>query len=179
MGEFGIVSHVEAKSAKFEAIYGEYIDHVYNLCLSKLGNKEDAEDATSDTFLWILQNLERLDVENKAKFKVLMIKIAIHKSIDIARKRGRRFHAELNPEVISAGPSKPDEHFIKKTEIERIRKVMDTLPDQYRTILLLKYQQNLEAKEMEDILKVSAENLRVRLCRAHKMLVTKLKEIYE
>jgi RNA polymerase sigma-70 factor (ECF subfamily) len=176
MGKSTSVFQVEEQSAEFEAIYSEYVELVYNLCLSRLGNRADAEDAASDTFLWVLQNLQRLKIGNKGQLKVLLMKVAVHKSIDIARKRSIRSHSQVDAELVASPAPTPDEYILQRGDMDRIRQVISTMPEQYKTILLLKYQQNLEPVDIADILKISVEHFRVQLCRAHRLLVKKLGE---
>ena len=161
---------------RFESIYSQFADSVFNFCYSKLQNLPDAEDASSDTFLWILQNIHRLQTNDRKKLKGLIMQIAIHKSIDIARKRRKKAIPFDSDSQIEGQTISPDEYMLRETDFSRIKDAIQLLPDKYNTILTLKYQQGCDPKTIAEALNISVEHFRVELCRAHKILSKILRE---
>ena len=70
--------------ADFTAIYREYAPHIYRYCYRCLGSKEDAEDATSQTFTQALAHLDRLRDDNVRPW---LYRIAHNVVIDMTRRK--------------------------------------------------------------------------------------------
>ena len=75
---------VEARD-KFTSIYLIYRDTLYYTAMSILHNQEDAEDAVHQSFLAILQNIDKFPVVESDSVKAYYMTITVHKAIDIIR----------------------------------------------------------------------------------------------
>ena len=81
----------------FTTLVEAYQRPVYNLCYRMLGNAEEAEDASQETFWRAYQALDRYDP--KRSFITWLLSIAAHYCIDQQRKRRFQFtDIEMMPE---------------------------------------------------------------------------------
>lgn len=156
-------------SPEFESFYSRHFDAVFGLCLHVLQNEPDAQDAASDAFLWVLKNMQKVTFDTNARS--LVMKVAYHKAIDVARKRKRNISES---EEIDA-PSTSEAFEISTEDSSQVMQSLQMLPMRYRVILILRYRHEMGAAEIADIMNVSVENARMLLCRAHKTLAKTLR----
>ena len=69
----------------FTQLVETYQRPVYNLCYRMLGDANEAEDASQETFLRVYKNIKRYD--HKRPFSTWLLSIAAHHCIDQIRKR--------------------------------------------------------------------------------------------
>jgi DNA-directed RNA polymerase specialized sigma24 family protein len=98
--ETAIIERARQDPAAFAPLYREYVGPVYRFCYRRLGTKELAEDATSQTFTKALRGLHGF--ENRS-FRSWLFSITYRIVIDIYRKQ----RPDTTLENIT-GPSDPD-----------------------------------------------------------------------
>src|SRR6478672_3680003 len=54
-----LVAHAQHDRRAFEPLYHRYFDAVFRFCFYRLGDWQDAEDATGDVFAKVIANLDR------------------------------------------------------------------------------------------------------------------------
>jgi RNA polymerase sigma-70 factor, ECF subfamily len=149
-----------------------------------LGSSEDARDAVQETFLSAFQSLDRFREE--ANLATWLSRIAVNHCL--MKLRTRRRKPEESIELLL--PSfLPDGHQTREsapwevslaTEVERkevfdlVRRAIDRLPPNYRTILFLRDIEELSTDEVAGMLGVNANTVKVRLHRARQALRTLL-----
>lgn len=79
-------------------LYARHLDGVFDFLLRTLRNREDAEDATQDTFMRAAASIG--DLQKRSSFKSWLYSIAHHAALNRLRRRGR--------EVPLAPPTDPD-----------------------------------------------------------------------
>lgn len=139
----------------FEAVYLRYRQLMYRRAYKILGNPQDAEDAVHEAFLAIAKNFHKISSEECHKIKWYVVTIVEHKAIDIYRKKQRQPHTGL-VEALDAV------HEDRYTD-NRLANCLLRLPEQYRTVLLLKYAYGLSNREIARTLNVSQNNVSKRI----------------
>ena len=149
---------------------------VYNLTYRMLGNPAEAEDAAQETFLRAYSKLATYQPERK--FVNWLLSIASHYCIDRLRRKGRApqlsLEEPLPPEWLTSDAPRPDEVVNKKQEGERVRKVLDTLPSDYRAAVVLRYWYGLSYQEIAETTGSTESAIKSRLHRARRMMATRL-----
>lgn len=163
----------EGKS-KFEKIYLKYRQAMFYTAKRILQDEQLAEDAVQEAFLRIINNLEKIDDNNCHKTKGFIVVVTEHIAIDMYRKRNRmKFvsmdDAEFYPYVGLLGTQQEFEGD------NMVEKAILSLPVIYQGVLILKFFNEYEDKEIARLLKITQENVRQRLSRGKK----KLEEILE
>jgi len=158
-----------------------YKDKIYHLGYRMLGNRQEAEDIVQETFMRLYSNLHRYD-ENQ-KFSTWIFRIATNLCIDRLRKRKLTYSldAEVNDgegndyyAMMSSDEDTPEKQVIVSETQRQIRKVIDNMPDKYKSIIVLRYLQDLSLQEISDVLDMPITTIKTRLHRGREYLRKKL-----
>jgi RNA polymerase sigma-70 factor (ECF subfamily) len=148
-----------------------------------LPTEEDARDAVQDAFLFAFRSLNGF--QGQSRLSTWLHRIAVNAALMKLRTKRRKREEPLDPLL----PTYLDdghhaERFAKwedPTElIERaenkalVRKLIDELPDAYRTVLLLRDIEGLDTEETAKLLDTTSNAVKVRLHRARQALRTLL-----
>jgi RNA polymerase sigma factor (sigma-70 family) len=139
----------------WEAVYQDNATWVYRTIYARVGNQADAEDLTAEVFLAALRPL-RLTA-SVAEVRAYLRNTA--RTVLAAHWRhtmGREI-TEIDDDI--AAPPESEEAI--STAPERVATVMETLPDNYRRILELRFLQNQSIKESASAMGISVANAKV------------------
>lgn len=158
---------------KFEWIYDSYQQTMYYVANSVLHNNADAEDAVQQSFIRIIENLDKFNPSEQEQTKGLVVILVKRIAIDIYRKKQRHVNLSLNEDngienSTSAAVYQPETD-------DRLEKALLMLPTNYAEVIKLKYSHEYTDKEISRMLSITEGNVRQRLLRAK----TKLKDILE
>ncbi len=131
----------------------------------------DAEDAVQEVMLKLWDIRHRLD--EYRSIEALAMTMTHHQCMDLWRRKP----ADTVPidQIRDFGQSKTPEHLLEeKDEFQLMRNLIDSLPPQQRTILLMKDVQEYEMSEIAEITGCNAEAIRSNLSRARK----KVRDMY-
>lgn len=154
---------------QFLANYDLYADALYRHCLFRVYDPAKAEDLVQDTFMKTWQYLASgKRIENLRAF---LYRVANNAIIDYSRKRKEDSLDALLADQPGLEPSKDttaeaQQHLL----LEYVMKHIQALPDDARDVLLLRYVDDLDPREIALILGISANNVSVRLNRAMRLL---------
>lgn len=161
----------------FEEIVIHFQHRLYQVCYRMLNNAAEAEDIAQEAFVRAYVNLESYD--QKRKFSTWLYRIATNLCIDRIRKKKPDYH--LDAEVpgtegldmysqIAADQELPEEEVEKMEMQERIQYEVSRLPDKYRTIIILRYMEDLQLQEIADILEMPLGTVKTRVHRGREAL---------
>ena len=165
-------------SPQFDAIYREHCKAIYYLALRMLREPARAEDATHDVFLKAFRKMEQF--KGKSSVRTWLYRIAIHHCQNLLQSWHQRnvFSGQDDSSLEQATPD--DEHPLRVMERkelgERIQKTLDTLPEEYRLVLLLMADQNLSYDQISSLTGQSSDAVRGKLHRARKAFITHFKK---
>lgn len=145
---------------------------VYNLALGKTGSHHDAEEITQNAFLKAWQGLPQF--QGKAAFSSWLYRLTLNAATDFLRQRGR--HAKVVslsdpdlPPIPDQSPT-PEERSAAEADRQALWQAIEALPEQQRTILLLREIDGLSYKEIALALDLEEGTVRSRLSRSRKVL---------
>lgn len=153
-----------------ETAYARYADMLYRLALSHLGRREDAEDAVQDVFTkYIGASPKFSDDEHE---RAWLIRVTVNRCHDMQRRGKLRCHDSLDD--ISDLPFTSDERE------NGILKIVFTLPEKYKTAIVLHYLEGFSVEEISSMLGLSGSAIKMRLSRGRELLKNLLgkEEIY-
>ena len=149
----------------YAEIYDSYAPRIYRFIFFKVGNKADAEDLTSETFLKVWEYLK--DGQRVKYLSALFYSVARHIVIDFYRLRAKRRDIE---EPITADIPSGQLNMLEKMDIKQdaevILKHLKLLKDEYNEVLVLRYLNELSIGEISKIIDKSPNNTRVLIHRA-------------
>jgi RNA polymerase sigma factor, sigma-70 family len=158
---------------EFNAIVKQFSKSINNHAYYMLGNREDAEDATYEAFLKIHRGLESFRGESKlstwiwritnnvcltARAKKRLPTISIEDELD----------AECNP-VVSDNAS-PHDVVARKETRQQLNQLIARLPDKEGTALTLYYFEEMDYKEIADVMKIPTGSVATALHRGRERL---------
>jgi RNA polymerase sigma-70 factor (ECF subfamily) len=138
-------------TAAFERIYRKHGDRMKSIAYNHLGNISDAEDAVQETFLKIHRAAGGYTGE--ASFSTWMYRILINTCYDALRRRQR--HPEDQEQEGSFERSAPS---VDDTKRIALRKILNALPEQRRTVFSLFEIEGLSHAEIAGVLGISEAN---------------------
>ena len=161
---------IQGDESAFSALVEAYQRPVYNLCYRMLGNAEEAEDASQETFWRAYQAIDRYD--QKRSFITWLLSIAAHYCIDQQRKRRMQFtDIEMLPEGNLPDPEPGPEKLVGQLEEDTaMYQMLNTLQPQDRAAVILKYWYEFSEVEIANALKLTQSAVKSRLFRARRQL---------
>ena len=163
----------------FETLVLEYEKNVYNIALRMTGNSEDAADMTQEAFIKAYNSLQSFRVDSK--FSVWLYRIVSNVCLDFLRSKNRRPTVSLSVEDddgedaqldVADESQSPELLLDRKLTRESVRRGLDSLPPDYRQILLLREIQGLSYDEIAQALSLEVGTVKSRIFRARKRLCT-------
>jgi RNA polymerase sigma-70 factor (ECF subfamily) len=121
-----------------EELYLEHFDRIYSYLHMTVGNRHDAEDLTTQTFLRMLESIGRFTV-GTAPFSAWLFRIAHNLAMDHFRGRRRWQPEEEVPEPPGAVESSAEDAAIRMLSSESMFDLIEELSDEQRQVLILKF----------------------------------------
>lgn len=138
-----------------------------------MGNHDDADDVAQETFVRAYQALDRYD--ESFTFYTWLRTIATRVAWnELAKRRRRRTTGgesfDLASERVAATAPDPLAQASETETHDRLRRAVEALPDDFRTVLVLRVFEDLAYAEIADVLGIPIGTVMSRLSRARAML---------
>ncbi|WP_312695371.1 RNA polymerase sigma factor [Caproiciproducens sp.] len=167
----------ESDRSFVEELYNNYGSTMLYIAQGILKDRSRAEDAVSQAFVKIIDNLQKFRFENCNKTKGLVVIIVRHISYDMLKSEKRRHSVpleQLEAEIAGAGDDAPLESLVSAGSYHFVMDCLSCLNDRYRDVLRLKLIYEYKDEEIAKMLAISQENVRVRFQRARKALMEEM-----
>jgi len=158
----------------FTKIVQRYQKPIIGFCYHMTGSQMDAEDAAQESFVRLYTALPRLRPDKP--FSTVLFAIARNTSLNHIRSRSRhqrRLEAMKN-EPPENPIRQPDRHAQAGDIKEALKKIMETLPIEYKEALVLREYQGFDYQHISEILACPVGTVRSRLARARELVRTQL-----
>ncbi len=159
----------------FEELVNRYKRPVFSIVYRMIGQYQEAEDITQEVFINVYEKLYQFD-SNK-KFSPWIYKIATNASISALRKKKKvitldfdEAYGKAYEDYYTTGLTDPQFMFEREELKIFTDKAINELPENYRVVIMLRYQMDLNNQEIAEVLGVTKENVEVRVHRARKAL---------
>ena len=171
------------KSAKkgsmdaFESLVRANETKIYNICLRMLANKEDALDASQETFIKAYKNMGKFD--ERSKFSTWLYRIAVNTSLDMLRKNSSQKTVSMDEtrdnslseyEKTPSNEGNPEDITLEKEGKKQILTAVGKLSEEYKTAIVLRDLQGLSYIEISQITAVPEGTVKSRIARGRKVL---------
>ena len=157
----------------FEELYERYKDKVFRLSLRIVWDREDAMDATQETFVKAYKALGKF--RGKASFSTWLYRITYNTAIDVLRKRSRRPELAVEGDEerdarFAGGFQKPDRRIEKVQARVVLESALARLPEPQRMVVMLHDIEGLKYREIAKVMDCSIGTVMSRLHYARKKL---------
>ena len=182
MSEADLIQRAQSgDTAAFEILVIENQDFVYNLALRTLGNTVDAEDVAQDTFVRAWLALPKF--RQKSKFRTWLYRIVINLCYNRFPHLRRELVILVDEDITNLPNAATETDLIAGVEIEEqhayIHRQIDKLPDHYRMLISLRYQNDLSYKEIAEVTDLPVGTVKTGLFRAKERLRQAMLELKE
>lgn len=164
------LARVPLDPPELAAIYEEHARPVFYLALRMLGDPTQAEDATHDVFLKAYRKLG--DFKGQSSLRTWLYRITLNHCQNLLQTWHRRHIHPTDDEAVwerAAGPEDSPLRVLETKELgERIQTSLDTLPEEYRVLLLLVADEKLSYEEIGTLTNQSTDAVRGKLHRARR-----------
>ncbi|WP_420573610.1 RNA polymerase sigma factor [Kordia sp.] len=164
----------------YAMLVNKYKAMTFTLALRIVGNREDAEEVAQDTFVKAYKALDTF--QGTSKFSTWLYRIVYNTSLDYVKKNKRVVLSEhidaINESDIGVMQDAMS-YLEAKEKKETIEKALYKLPEEERILLTLFYFEELSLKEISEIVKISYDNVKIKLHRSRKKLYHILKNVVE
>ena len=165
----------EGDGEAFYELVRPYERAVFLAAFSLVKNDADAEEVVQEAVLKAFKNLSRFRQE--AKFSTWLIQISINEAKMKLRKDRRHLYESIDegqqkeegdyiPRDFADWREIPSQALEHKELRNALSKALDSLPEKYRTVLILRDVQHLSITQTSQILGISEANVKTRLSRA-------------
>jgi RNA polymerase sigma-70 factor (ECF subfamily) len=163
--------------AAFEALVRKYQGPIFSFAFHFFRSPDVAEDIAQETFLRAYRFLHTYD--SSRKFVTWLYSVARNLCIDKHRERARKEHVAIDDvpaHYLCSDRLDCDPLGMLETKENRRALVdaIESLPEKYKTPIILCYLHGLPYQEISDILGISLNNTKIRIFRAKKLLLEAL-----
>jgi len=152
-----------------EAFHHLVLEHqsmVFSIALRIVGDRSAAEEVAQDVFLELHGKLVELASAEHVLF--WLRKVAVHRAIDYVRKQARRPEEAFDPDKLPeiAIDDDPGDPLLSR----QLRQLVASLPTVQRTVLVLRYQEELSPEEIGAMLSMPVATVKSHLQRTLRLL---------
>ena len=158
----------------FEEIYYEYEKYVFKVAKYYVKDHHYAEDASQIAFKNIAIYIDKIKPLSKDLLKVYIYRIAKHASYLVINKN---FKNRINTEYIDSNSNEDLlNEYINLDKLTRIKKHIQNMDIKYKSILSLYFQDDLNFREIAELLNIPKSTVKTRFYKAMEILKEKFKE---
>ena len=160
---------IKNNSEAFEELLLQYKSYLYKVAYTYVKDKEAALDILQETSFKAWLNIHTL--KDEEKFKPWITKILVNTAINYIRKESKVIYIDDENPIISS------ENIVSKKAISLdLYKAIDLLKPKYKTVIILKYFDDMKIEDISYVLDVPINTVKSHLKRAKESLSDILKE---
>lgn len=178
----------QGDGASFELLMRRHNRRLYRIARGILRNEAEAEDAVQEAYVRAYEKLE--EFQGSGPFSAWLAKITVNEALGRLRRQtaakyslslddpARGDEVNLMAELTFSGPN--PEQSAAREELRRVLEAaIDTLPDPYRLVFILRGLEEMSVAETADCLDVEPATVKSRYHRARKILQQRLVGVVE
>jgi RNA polymerase sigma-70 factor, ECF subfamily len=170
-----VIERVKAgDTALYEIVMRRYNQRLYRVARAILHDDAEAEDVMQDAYVRAYQYLHQY--AGRAPFSAWLTRIAVHEALARLRSRNRAEQleeagqdGELSMHMVETSLD-PEQNASRAELGQLLEDAVLGLPEQFRTVVMLRDVEELTTSETAAALDLSEENVKVRLHRGHALL---------
>jgi RNA polymerase sigma-70 factor (ECF subfamily) len=162
--------------AAFDRLVLRHQERVMNLCFRMVGDYDDAKDCAQDTFVKVYRSLGGFRFASA--FSTWLYRIAVNTCKNRLASKGERMRRSSRQPVYDDPPSPhltPEQEMEKRERERELRKAIDALRADMRTLVVLRDVEGLSYEEVARVTGLALGTVKSRLARARERLRTALR----
>ncbi len=174
--------YVDGNTDALSTLVSRYKDKIYTSIYLLVKDKYLAEDLFQDVFIRIIDTLNGGRYTDEGKFLPWALRIAHNMCVDHFRKVKRSPSIKTSDdrdifEVLNFNEASPEQKMMQSQSHDRVRKMLDLLPEDQREVIILRHYANLSFKEIAELTQCSINTalgrMRYGLINLRKMMLEK------
>jgi RNA polymerase sigma-70 factor (ECF subfamily) len=165
-------AHMAGDGEAFASLVDRYARELVPFLTRLTGSRAAAEDVFQDTFLQVHQSSHTFDLSRR--FRPWLYTIAVNKGRDWHRRNKRRRALSLSApignegrgtfvDLLASDTGEPGEPLIAMEQGAAVKRVVDSMPDHQREIILLSYFQKMSYSQIAETLRIPLGTVKSRL----------------
>jgi len=165
-------AHIAGDGDAFATLVDRFSRELVPFLTRLTGSRAAAEDVFQDTFLQVHQSSHTFDLSRR--FRPWLYTIAVNKGRDWHRRNKRRRALSLSAplgddgrgtfvDLLAADTDEPDTPLVATEESAAVKRVVDSMPDHQREIILLSYFQKMSYSQIAETLRIPLGTVKSRL----------------
>ncbi|MEZ4670281.1 MAG: sigma-70 family RNA polymerase sigma factor [Anaerolineae bacterium] len=163
--------------AAVSTLYDAYVQAIFAYINYRVDSGAIAEDLTADVFLRMIRALPKFQYTG-APFGAWLYRIAANRVAEYYREK-QPVHWDSLLENYRSNDPDLDDQIVDEAQRSRVREALLSLPEDYQTVLILRFTQDLPHTEVASIMGKSIEAVRVLQHRALKALAKSMTQSNE
>jgi RNA polymerase sigma-70 factor, ECF subfamily len=162
-------------TALYEVLMRRYNQRIYRIALSIVRNPSEAEDVMQEAYVRGFQHLG--DFAGEAKFSTWLTKIAVYEALARVRRLSRTGAPKSSSDerldmmdTVKTNEPDPERQAYDQELRLVLERAIDALPDNYRSVFVLRVVEGLDVNETAAALDIGVENVKTRLHRGRALL---------
>ena len=152
--------YVEGDNYSFEILLSRHKNRVFAFIMSKIKNKEISDDIFQDTYVKVVNSLQKGKYNEEGKFLPWVMRIAHNLVIDHFRRQKKMQMIRSNNDfdifdVIKDSKINADEKLIKDQILNDLNLLIDKLPNDQKKVLKMRYYEELSFKKIAEHFDIS------------------------
>lgn len=155
----------------FEIIYDRFSSHIYNKCYSFVNNEDDAKDLTQDIFLKLY--LKMSTFKGKSKFSTWVYSFTYNHCVNYVNRTAKlKYEKRLadNFYIENYTEDHIETNALEEKSGKKLTTALQNISADDRSILGLKYQEDLSLKSIQSVLGIGESAVKMRIKRAKERL---------
>ncbi len=155
-----IARYTSGDEQSFEVLLQRYKGKIYTSIYLFVKDRALAEDIFQEVFIKIIDTLRKGKYNHEGKFVQWAMRISYNMCVDYHRRNKRRSH--INPteefdifDVLRVGDDAADTLIMRSETHNRIRRLVDSLPEEQREVVILRHYADMSFKEIASLTRVS------------------------
>jgi len=155
-----VKNYINGDNSSFEVLLNRHKNRVFAFIMSKIKNKDLSEDIFQDTYVKVVNSLQKGKYNEEGKFLPWVMRIAHNLVIDHFRKQKKMQMIRSNNDfdifdVIKDSKINADEKLIKDQIFSDLNSLIDKLPSDQKEVLKMRYYEELSFKKIAEHFDIS------------------------
>ena len=155
-----VKNYINGDNSSFEVLLNRHKNRVFAFIMSKIKNKDLSEDIFQDTYIKVVNSLQKGKYNEEGKFLPWVMRIAHNLVIDHFRKQKKMQMIRSNNDfdifdVIKDSKINADEKLIKDQIFSDLNSLIDKLPSDQKEVLKMRYYEELSFKKIAEHFDIS------------------------
>jgi|TARA_B100000530_G_C15894079_1_gene462642 RNA polymerase sigma factor (sigma-70 family) len=155
-----VKKYINGDNKSFEILLNRHKNRVFAFIMSKIKNKDLSEDIFQDTYVKVVNSLQKGKYNEEGKFLPWVMRIAHNLVIDHFRRQKKMQMVRSNNDfnifdVIKDNKINADEKLIKDQIFNDLNSLVDKLPKDQKDVLKMRYYEELSFKKIAEHFDIS------------------------